>query len=473
MPDTGELPRQRDSSNDPKEPTSFEVEAADFLERFDDLEVVDLLIPDINGVLRGKQIPTGTLTKLAAGAVRLPRSAYCQDIFNQDVDEAGLAQSIGDPDGICRPVAGTLAPVPWSERPAGQVMMSIAGPDGSGDFFADPRHVLGRIVERFAARNLTPVVASELEFYLIDHETGPTGAPSPPASPVTGERSPAAQIYLMEQMSAFEGVLGEMHRACRAQGLMVETTIAEFGPGQYEINLCHVGDAVRAADQAVLMKRALRGVARRHGFDITFMAKPYGAHPGNGLHVHMSVLDGAGANIFDGPGEAGVNQTLRHAIGGLIATATDFQALFAPHANSYRRLQPGCHAPVNVGWGIDHRGAAVRVPAADGPSARFEQRIAGADANPYLVLAGVLAGALHGIEEGIDPGPPVEGEIESNGALNRHWDDAVDRFAGSEIVADYLGADYQRIFTLCKRQEIATFASAITDVEYRAYLRQV
>lgn len=451
---------------------AFEAEAQAFLQAGTDVEAVDLLLADINGVLRGKQVPADALGKLADGGVRMPRSSYCLDIFSEDVDAAGLAQAMGDPDGICRPVAGTLAPVPWRGRATAQVLMSMCEADGVTPFYGDPRQVLAGVVQRFEGRGLTPVMASELEFYLIAAETDAAGRPMRPRSPATSDASPDAQIYSMNEVGAFDEVLGAMHRACRAQGVPADATLAEFGPGQYEINLRHVDDALRAGDHAVLMKRAVRGVARAHGFDVTFMAKPYGAHPGNGMHVHLSVLDAQGRNIFSGPERRG-SAALRHAIGGLATTAGDCQALFAPHANSYRRFQPGAYAPVNTRWGIDHRGAALRVPVAHGPAARIEHRIAGADANPYLVLAGVLAGVLHGMDGEIDPGPPVEGVAESDDAFTRHWEVAVDAFARSEFIGKYLGAPYRRLFTCCKRQEIAAMASRISDVEYAAYLRQV
>ncbi len=493
---------QEDARSTRNEALSAELKT--FVERSGPPETVDILFPDINGVLRGKQGPASVLEKLAAGHFKMPRSVYCVDIFNRDVDAAALAEPIGDPDGLCRPVAGTLAPVPWAGEGRAQIMVMITGEDSETPFFCDPRGVLAGVVRRFHERGLRPVAATELEFYLIDKKSTRAGAPRPPRAPMTGERAEGAQIQSMERLSAFAPILEEMRRACRIQGLPVETLLAEFGPGQFEINLGHLPDPLAAADHAVLMKRALRGVARAHGLDVSFMAKPYADHPGNGLHVHLSILDDVGRNIFafagatdtgesaqrgavegdgndnnsnDNNGNAHdmgrANACLRHAIAGLQATAPLFQAVFAPHANSYRRFQPRSYAPVNLGWGMDHRGAAIRVPVSEGPAARLEHRIAGADANPYLVMAAVLAGVLHGLDEAHEPGPPIAGLAEPDGALSGHWDVALARFENSDLVGDYLGRAFKRVYGLTKRQEMATFATTISELEHRTYLRQV
>jgi glutamine synthetase len=238
------------------------------------------------------------------------------------------------------------------------------------------------------------------------------------------------------------------------------------------VNLKHVSDPLAAADHAFLLKRIVKGVARKHGWDATFMAKPYGNLAGSGMHVHMSVLDRNGRNIMAEENGA-PSARLLHAVGGMMATMADSMLLLAPHANSYRRLSPGTHAPTNITWGMDNRTAAIRVITA-GKNTRVEHRVAGADCNPYLAVAGILAGVLHGLEAKIDPGRPISGEeLEGHPTLPFNWDDAIDAFDASEVMAKYLGAQYQDLFSATKAQEQAEFRKRVTDVEYDAYLSSV
>ena len=321
--------------------------ARPFLEAHPDVEVIEAFIVDANGQLRGKWVPLETAKKVFTGELRLPRSAFAVDIWGTDVVEAGLAVDSGDSDGVCVPARSSLAMIPWLERPTAQLLMSMVNADGS-PFFGDPRQVLAKVLARFSEHGWTPVVASELEFYFVDPKAE-DGRPLPPISPATGRRLSAPQCYSVAEMQEFEGVLADLGRTCLAQGIPADTTISEYGPGQYEINLNHVADGLLAADHAVLMKRAVKGVARRHGLEATFMAKPYGNYSGNGLHVHFSVLDEAGANIFAGTDASG-SPALRHAMGGLLATMADAMAIFAANANSYRRFQAGSHAPTTASW---------------------------------------------------------------------------------------------------------------------------
>ena len=446
--------------------------AQPFLETHRDVEVIEAFVTDANGQLRGKWVPRSAAEKVFKGEFRLPRSSFAVDIWGNDVLEAGLAVDTGDSDGVCVPAPASLAPVPWLERPTAQLLMSMNNADGS-PFFGDPRQVLTKVASRFAEKGWTPVVASELEFYLVDAK-GDGTRPSPPVSPVTGRRLGAPQVYSVAEMQEFEAVLAALARTCQAQGIPVDTTISENGPGQYEINLNHGPDALLAADHAVLMKRAVKAVARQHGLEATFMAKPYGDRAGNGLHIHFSVLDESGANIFAGADATG-SPALRHAIGGLLASLADGTAIFAPNANSYRRFQAGSHAPTTASWGFDNRSSAVRVPDSAIPATRIEHRVAGADAHPHLVIAAILAGAFHGLTEQIDPGAPIEGNAYDAGlaSIPTTWDAALTAFETSDLIAEQLGADYRQLYSACKRQEKDGIDRIVSDVEYDAYLRTV
>ncbi len=446
--------------------------AQPFFESNPEVEVVESFVVDINGQFRGKWVPMNSADKALKGQLRLPRSSFALDIWGNDVFSSGLVIETGDSDGICVPVTSSLALIPWLERPTAQLLFSMNNPDGSA-FFGDPRQVLAKILARFAERGWTPVVASELEFYFVDPKAHP-GRPLPPLSPVTGLRLSEPQVYSVSEMQEFEGVLAALARACEQQRIPADTTISENGPGQYEINLNHVSDALLAADQAVLMKRLVKGVARCHGLEATFMAKPYGDCSGNGLHVHFSILDGSGANIFAGEDASG-SPALRHAIGGLVATMAEGMAIYASNANSYRRFQAGSHAPTTASWGYDNRSSAIRVPDSDIPATRVEHRVSGADAHPHLVIAAILAGAYQGLTTEIDPGAPIEGDAYSSKAatLPNTWEAALCAFENSEFVAENLGVNFQQLYSACKRQEKERIERTISNVEYDAYLMRV
>lgn len=432
-----------------------------------DVRCVDVFAINLNGIPHGKRVPVAALEAIAdGGTMPFQLSLAGLDISCHDVAEAGIAMEIGDPDGAFLPLPHTLKRVPWSERPLGQLQGMFAARDAGSLAEFDPRGVLMRVLDRAAVHGLRPIVALELEFYLVD-----PAEPAPPRDPRTGRRLAGEQIMNLDVLQTFEPVLEAIAEAAAALGVDTGTTLSEFGPGQFEINLSH-RDAARACDEMVALRRVIRAVARRHGLDATFMAKPYGDLAGSGQHIHASFARD-GANAFDEPGEP-VGPTLRHAVGGLVETAGDVFLVLAPHLNSYRRHLPGSYAPIGANWGLDNRGAAIRVPAARGPGARLEHRIAGADANAYLLAAAVIAGALHGIEHRLLPPRPSISEA-GDGAprFPATWDEACARFGGSQFVADWMGPEFRRIFTAIKRQEIATLLSRVTDVEHDLYLRRL
>lgn len=444
--------------------------AAAFRAAHPDVATVDMLVCDMCGILRGKRLAADALGKLFGDGVLMPGSTFALDVTGNDVDATGIGLVSGDPDFVCRPVAETLKPVPWARGPAGQVLASMYTDDGN-PYFLDPRHVLAGVLRRFDELGLTPVVAIELEFYLLDRERDDEGRPQPPLGP-DGRRASATQVYAMDDLDDAAEILDDIARACALQGIPASVAIAEYAPSQYEINLQHEADAVAACDHAVLLKRAVKGVARRHGLDATFMAKPFPEIAANGLHIHVSLLDRDGANIFDDGRDDG-DRNLWHAVGGLKATMGEAMLVFAPNANSFRRLRPGNYAPLATAWGFNNRTVALRVPAARGSNRRIEHRTAGADANPYLAAAAVLAGIHHGLAREIDPGPPTRGNAyeQHPPTLPSNWLDAIRVLEAAEILPDYLGADYLRVYAACKRHEYAGFSARITPTEYDWYLR--
>ncbi|MDJ0626985.1 MAG: glutamine synthetase family protein [Rhodobacter sp.] len=440
---------------------SFRDEFAAYTTEHGEPDRIELLLCDVNAILRGKWLPGTDAEKLTRGQVRLPISTYAPNIIGEELPETGLGIVAGDPDGVITPVPGTLKPVPWMPGRVAQVQVEMQAQDPRFDGLST-RGVLSRIAGRYKSRGLTPVTATELEFYIVQPRANPDEPPQPP------EFAPEAQNYELNVLDRSEALLRDIRDACDIQGLPTDSLIAEYGPGQYEINFHHTDDVVAAADTALIFRRLVRGVARNHALSATFMAKPYADHPGNGMHVHVSV-NGEDGNIFSA--DDGVAGPLRHAVAGLLDTMAEAHALFAPHLNSFRRFGPGSFSPNRPDWGLDHRGAAVRLPETKGPAARLEHRIGGADVNPYLAVAAILGGILHGLDTRPDLPPPLDGgDAAPAPPLAHDWRAAVDRYAASRFAADLMGQKFRDIYATLKYDEIAKLTAEITPVEYRMYL---
>ncbi|CUK18297.1 Gamma-glutamylputrescine synthetase PuuA [Ruegeria denitrificans] len=427
---------------------------------------VELLLCDLNAVLRGKWLPGDGADKLEKGAVRLPLSTYAPAIMGNEVAETGLGIEVGDPDGVLVPIEGTLKPAPWLRGNVAQVLVEMT--DKSGAISTNsPRALLQRMLTRFKDHGWRPVVATELEFYILRARSERAEAPTPPSF------SPDAQNYDMELLAKREVILNDIMAASIAQGLATDTLIAEYGQGQFEINFHHTDDALAAAETAILFRRLVRGIVDSHGYEATFMAKPYADQPGNGMHVHASVIDRDGQNIFSPAKDGDIAQNLRNAVAGVIDSMRDLQAIFAPHANSYRRFKPNSFAPATPDWGLDNRAASVRLPEIKGPGARLEHRISGADTNPYLVLTAILGGMLHGLTTAPSLSLPLDDpECVPAAPLGHDWSLAVERFSGSDVAADCFG-DYREVYSAVKRDEIATILDPISPAEYTYYLSRM
>ncbi len=443
---------------------------ADTLARIDPLEQIDLLLPDMNGLLRGKRIARSALEKVYKNGVCLPMSLIATDITGNTVEETGLGYDIGDEDRICRPVAGSLRPIPWQARPMAQLLLSME--DAGGEpFAANPRQVLARVLQRYTERGLTPVVAVELEFYLLDTELLPNGRPQTSRNPATGARNDTTQVYYLQDLNDYQAFTDAVAAACIAQGIPADTAVAEYAPGQFEINLCHRADALGACDDALLLKRVIKEVAAQQGMQASFMAKPFVDQAGSGAHIHVSLLDRNGDNIFACTPESPA-PALLHGIAGLQRSSREAMLLFAPHANSYRRFVLNAFVPLNDCWGFNNRTVALRIPYSDPANVRIEHRIAGADANPYLITAAILAGILDGLDHPADPGPPVTGNAYEQTELRElYWRDTINDFLASDFIARHLGSDFRHIYGQQKLKELRSFNREVTDLEYRWYLR--
>jgi glutamine synthetase len=448
---------------------SMSVEADWFLRAHPEITTIEALLPDCNGIMRGKWLPRHKLAKIFEGELKLPKTALSLDIWGRDVEELVFAS--GDADGICRPVEGSLLPTPWAAGGQhGQVMLSMFDADGS-PYLGDPRHVLKQVLSRFQEAGWKPVVAAELEFSLVtlDKDIPNHTCPSPAGrSPVGGN------TYGLDVLNNHSEMLEDLRLACEVQDLPFDGVVKESAPSQYEINMQHVDNPVLAAKQIILMKRLIKGVASKHGLVASFMAKPFEDEAGNGMHVHCSVLDERGINIFDDGSDLGT-ELLRSAIAGCLEHMADSVAIFAPSFNAYRRFQPGCHAPTFPCWGYENRTVAVRVPAGSNAARRLEHRVAGADANPYLLFAVLLSAMLDGMQQKKVPPLPVSGDgySQEKETLPVYIQDAVKAFSESEFIKANLGEELQRIFTLTKEQEIAEFRRRITDLEYQSYLEKL
>lgn len=440
-----------------------------------DLKMFEVMMPDLNGILRCKRLHRDEMEGLFKGnqkspitlPVITPMGEYSVDIDADDME--------GERDVRLSPIAGSLARINWLDSPTGQVLTSHVELDGS-PCWVESRQALQRVVNKFSEHGLSPVVATELEFYLI--APGDDNRPRPLLGriPGTGLEQHGTQYVEANDLWQLDGFLDDLRTACELQGIALTTLHSEFSPGQWEVNTRHGSDIMKVCDDTLLLRRLVKGVAHRHGLAATFMAKPFAEHPGSGMHLHASLYDKDGNNLFASAGstEPGISDTMRHAMGGVLATMAENTLLFAPNANSYRRFVEGAYVPLEPRWGYNHREVAVRIPVSGPENRRFEHRVAGADANPYLVVAAVLAGMLHGMETQTDPGPMVE-QLSDYSAREVHiptrWFAAIEKFSQSSIMPAYLGQQFCRGYSSMRRAEEAMYHTTIPTQDYEWYLR--
>ncbi|MFO1401889.1 MAG: glutamine synthetase family protein [Steroidobacteraceae bacterium] len=446
---------------------AFASEAAAFRAAHPDVEAVDAFVIDVNGHALGKRVPVADLAGLARGGVQFSASALLHDVRGMGQGPFGIGADDGDPDGNGWPIPGTLVRVPWARRPTAQVQLDLRAAADDAPLWWDPRVLLADVVARCRAANLHPVVACELEFYLVAHGRA-RGAPLELAPlPRTGLPPRVAANLSVAALEEHAGFIDAIRVAAEAQGLPVTSAVTEYGIGQFEINLLHIADPLEAADQAVLLRRLVRGVARAAGLDATFIPKPFREQPGSGFHLHVSLTDAAGANRYGAPGGEAL---LRHSIAGMQALAADSLALFAPHFNAHRRFQ-ALFVPRAASWGFNNRSVAFRLPIAGPEARRIEHRIAGADASPHLVMAAVLAAILHGVEARLEPTAEAVGEVsEVQPEFAAGLLAALARLERSEALARYLPRRYLEAYAQLKRGEHQDLFEEILPVELDFYL---
>jgi glutamine synthetase len=449
-----------------------------FLKDHPDTRYVEVLMPDMNGILRCKRVPRNELTTFfdegltACGSISICNS-------RGDLPESlDLGTRDGDPDVRIVPITDSLAPVPWLSSPTAQVLASFRNLDGSNSEL-DCRHALERAASKLKEQGISMKLAIELELYLLD----PIDAGEPQrhlgTAPGTNLTPGGVQYASVDDLWLHDGFLDSIRQFADIQAVPASTMHSEFCAGQYEINLHHVDDPLIACDHAVLLKRLIRGAARTHDLGVSFMAKPFGEAQGCGMHVHMSLYDDAGNNVFADQRSSAtppISPALEHAIAGLQTLMSESMAIFAPKANSSRRLQPGTFVPLTPNWGYNHRGVALRIPVSSPANLRFEHRVAGADANPYLVVAAILAAAHHGMESQLVPDTMIQaGTILDDDLITLpiHWDAALDAFDKSTVLPRYLGERFCEIFAAARRDESAAFHGEVSNRDYEWYLGSV
>ncbi|MCT8971536.1 glutamine synthetase family protein [Microbaculum marinisediminis] len=454
---------------------STPAEADAFLAAYPEIEAIDIVLHDSNGIGRGKIIRRHELAGLFGHGRHVPISILGLDICGEDVHETGLIWDQGDGDLRAWPVPGTLKPLHNTMPARGEVFVSLYELDGR-PMSSDPRHALQRQVDALAAEGLHAAGAFELEFFLLSNERGPDGKVRPAADVLDGRESHRTEVYSVDHLHGMLPLFSDVYASAEMAGIQAETLISEFAPGQYELTLHYRTDVMQAADDLMRIKRIVRAQARAHGVTACFMAKPVEQYAGSGMHFHVSLMDDNGGNVFVEETEGEWTPTILHALGGLRETMAESMLVFAPHANSWRRFSSQSYAPVSPSWGFNNRSVALRIPAGDRMARRIEHRPSGVDANPYLVATTVLAGIRHGLTNRIDPGPAREGNAYKDGdslAIARDWGEAIRAAQGSAFLKDALGEDMHRTFTAVKAAEYARVARTISDVDYDLYLHTV
>ncbi len=427
---------------------------------------VECLVPDMTGIARGKIIPADKFSH--DYGTRLPEGIFATTVTGDYPDDYYELTSPSDSDMLLRPDPDTVRMVPWATDPTAQIIHDCYTKDGQPHELA-PRNVLRRVLQAYEELGLKPVVAPELEFFLVQKNTDPDFPLLPPAGR-SGRPETARQSYSIDAVNEFDPILDLMYDYCEAMELDVDTLIHESGAAQLEVNFTHA-DALSRADQVFLFKRTMRESALRHGIYATFLAKPMENEPGSSMHIHQSLLDArTGENVFADASKGLFN----HYLGGLQKYVPAAMALLAPNVNSYRRLALGQVAPINVQWGYDNRTCGLRVPMDTPENTRVESRFAGSDANPYLAMAATLACGLFGIREKLAPTAPLATSAQDIGfELPRSLGESLDELETCEPLKALLGPRFVRAYISVKRKEYETFFRVISSWEREFLLLNV
>ena len=433
---------------------------------------VECLVADLNGIARGKIAPTSKF--LAERGMRLPESVLLQSVTGDYVENEVYDELLdpADIDMFCRPDDQAIFPVPWAQEPTAMVIHDSYDKVGNPTDLS-PRNLLKRVLALYAEQGWQPIVAPEMEFYLTQRCDDPDYPLQPPVGR-SGRQETGRQSFSIDAANEFDPLFEDMYAWCEAQGLDLDTLIHEEGTAQMEINFRH-GDALHLADQIFVFKRTLREAALKHGVTATFMAKPMTGEPGSAMHLHQSVVERhGGRNVFSAA-DGGMSELFLNHVAGLQKLIPEALPLFAPNVNSFRRFLPGTSAPVNVEWGEENRTVGLRVPDAKPQNRRVENRLPGADANPYLAIAASLLCGYVGMLEGLHPTPPVKGRAHQrrNLRLPLTLEAALEAMEQSKTLERYLGRRFCRGYVAVKRVEHENFKRVISSWEREFLLLSV
>jgi len=431
---------------------------------------IECLVPDLTGVARGKILPRQKFTE--DRGMRLPEAVVAMGVTGEFPEEGPYYDVINptDRDMHLRPDPRTVRIVPWATDPTAQVIHDCYDKDGKMVPFA-PRSVLRRVCDLFDAEGWNPVVAPELEFYLVARNSDPDMPLKPPIGR-SGRAETSRQAYSIDAVNEFDPLFEDVYSYCEQMELNVDTLIHEIGAGQMEINFFH-DHPLQLADEVFFFKRTLREAAMRHNMFATFMAKPIAGEPGSAMHIHQSLVNKAGQNIFSNP-DGTASKAFYWYIGGLQKYIPSAMALFAPYVNSYRRLSRFTAAPINIQWGTDNRTVGIRSPVASPAARRIENRVIGADANPYVALAATLACGYLGIKNQIEPTPECKGDAYlGDYQLPRSLGEALEKLRNEKALAEVLGESFITVYTEIKEIEYAEFMKVISPWEREHLLLHV
>ena len=444
-------------------------EFIDFKKKHNKIKYLDVILGDLSGIIRGKRIPISDADKIFKSGVQFCYSTFLLDTSGYCPDAEGRGFTDGDPDANYYPVKNTLSLIPWHKDSIAQVLITIQD-ESRYSSIMDPRNVLAKVWDYFSKLKLYPRVAFELEFYLIKRRIKLDENPIPPISKRNKRQSEGTQVYGMSELDDFYDFLEEINKFCKIQNIPASTASSEFAPGQFEINLNSTTDLLKAADDSVLLRRLVKETAIKHGYEATFLSKPYLNEAGSGMHLHLSLYDEKNNNVFSK--NKLKNKNLLYAIGGLQKTMFESMAIFAPNINSYRRFLPDQFVPVNSSWGPNNRSVAFRIPVSKYEATRIEHRVAGAEANAYLVLSSILSGIMHGLRNKILPDKPRIDNACDNPDKNMPLNitDALALLENSKVMNKYLTKEYVKIYVDLKRKEQESFNSEISNTELKWYL---
>ena len=461
----------RGRSSDERKASDTSTRLAEWIAEHDIAEV-ECIVPDMNGVQRGKVLPAGKfLSGVKDGTLRIPGSVFSVSITGEYPDGIGHIVPVTDPDQMMVPDASTICEAPGFKTRTAYVIADAFDRNGAAVAIA-PRMILKRVLQLYADKGWQPVIAPEVEFYLVSRNLDPDFPLVPPVGR-SGRPETASQPYGLEALNEFEEIIEHIYENCEKAGLDIDTMIHESGAAQLEVNFLH-GDPLRLADEVLLFKRIVRQVALEHDVYATFLAKPMSGQPGSAMHIHQSVLEvGTGKNIFS-RADGRDSSAFRSYIAGLARLLPQVAPMFAPNVNSFRRMRPDSDAPINVQWGSDNRSCGLRVPVSDSSNRRIENRLPGADSNPYLAIASSLVCGYIGMVERMIAPKAMEGNAYARArTLPRNLEVALDRFRACRPVRALLGDEFFELFYAIKESELENYQAVISSWEREHLLLRV